>query len=262
MVSDLGWHEKQMINPGVWPKVIKTIKRNVFSQKFEPEVFFLTKIIPNDAVCLDVGASYGRYAYYLSKYVCPKGEVFAFEPGSDSFAILSTIKFFHRLNNVHLIKKALLDQTQILNLVVPIKHNNKAHKGLSLAYVSHENVSNSHLEQIQTITLDEFCDGLRPSRIDFIKCDVEGAEALVLRGGAGTIKKFLPNMLFEVNHDFFKDKFPESLGIIDAILREHNYNVYLFSKDRPQAVRELKANGNYFFIPPSRIGQFEKVCQI
>lgn len=250
-----------VLNISVWPKIFKTIKRNIFSEKFEPEVFFLKKFLREDAVCVDVGASYGRYTYFLSKYTCPKGKIFAFEPGSESFAVLSAVKFFHSLSNVTLIKKGLSDSAQELNLVIPIKHNNQNHKGLSLAYISRESVPNSYAEKIKMTTVDDFCAQEKLSRVDFIKCDVEGAEALVMQGGTRSIETFLPNLLFEINHDFFKDKFPNSLPIISGILNKNSYDKYLFADNRPTLVQEMAVNGNYFFIPPSKQESFKKACQ-
>lgn len=37
--------------------------------------------------------------------------------------------------------------------------------------------------------LDDFCTEQKIDHVDFIKCDVEGAEFFVFRGGLGTIKK-------------------------------------------------------------------------
>ena len=39
-------------------------------------------------------------------------------------------------------------------------------------------------------------------RLDFIKCDVEGAELMVFRGAAETLRRFRPAVFAEVNADY------------------------------------------------------------
>jgi FkbM family methyltransferase len=52
-------------------------------------------------------------------------------------------------------------------------------------------------EEVDVLSLDEWSD--RIHRCDVIKVDVEGADLLVLRGGARTIEKFRPVILAEFN---------------------------------------------------------------
>lgn len=50
---------------------------------------------------------------------------------------------------------------------------------------------------MKVITLDEWIVSSNLERLDFIKLDVEGAEAKVVRGGIASLKKFSPIILFE-----------------------------------------------------------------
>jgi FkbM family methyltransferase len=50
------------------------------------------------------------------------------------------------------------------------------------------------------LTLDAYSAHL--DRIDFLKCDVEGAELLVLRGAQQTLVRWLPKLVVELNPDW------------------------------------------------------------
>ena len=47
------------------------------------------------------------------------------------------------------------------------------------------------------LTLDEFVKG-KKTKVDFIKCDVEGAELLVFTGGIKSIEKYKPIIFAEM----------------------------------------------------------------
>jgi FkbM family methyltransferase len=75
------------------------------------------------------------------------------------------------------------------------------------------------LEIIQVETLDAWFERENPSRIDWMKLDVEGAEAKVLQFGKKLIIKFKPKILVE-NHQF---KVPTAEQEVRAILVELGY---------------------------------------
>ena len=52
---------------------------------------------------------------------------------------------------------------------------------------------------VQTSTLDDIFNKINPPKLNFIKCDVEGAEYMVLKGGISLIKN--TSQLFSVKWD-------------------------------------------------------------
>ncbi len=92
-------------------------------------------------------------------------------------------------------------------------------------------------QEVPAETLDHLLDG---SRADIIKMDVEGAEAAVIRGAAGTIKKYRPAMLISAYHRT-EDLWSIPLQVLQI---QPDYKVYL------RRTRCLPAwEVNYFFIP-------------
>lgn len=49
------------------------------------------------------------------------------------------------------------------------------------------------------VLLDNFIEKNKISNVDFIKCDVEGAELFVFQGGLTTIERFKPIVISEIS---------------------------------------------------------------
>jgi FkbM family methyltransferase len=79
---------------------------------------------------------------------------------------------------------------------------------------------NHRTEVASQITLDAYAAGL--TRVDFLKCDVEGAELLVLRGAQETLRRWSPKILVELNPDW-SQAFGHSPADTLAFLRSCGY---------------------------------------
>ena len=71
--------------------------------------------------------------------------------------------------------------------------------------------------RVRSTTLDCYCDEQKIQRLDLLKIDVEGAEALVLRGAVKTLSTLRPRILFEKNAD--------SLSECQRILEDFGYRL-------------------------------------
>ena len=54
------------------------------------------------------------------------------------------------------------------------------------------------------VTLDNYIQENNIVKLDFIKCDIEGAEFMALKGGSMSLLKFRPMLLLEINSDWTK----------------------------------------------------------
>ena len=76
-------------------------------------------------------------------------------------------------------------------------------------------------QSVEAVTLDEYVQKNGIAKVDFLKIDVEGAEASVLDGATSVLDRDKPIPLIELHElDRFKDKHPAILK-----LRDHNYQV-------------------------------------
>jgi len=223
----------------------KTIYYNIQNKKFEREVYALNRFVTSGSICFDIGAGYGKYTFMLSKIVGNTGHIYSFEPGNYSYRVLSNIVKFHRLKNVTLVKKALLDKKGFSTLAIPIKESGKLGKGI--AYVCSNFDPGFVYEKVEQTTLDDYCLENGISNIDFIKCDVEGAELLVLKGGKSCIERYKPVILCEVIKEFL-DRFGLNLSDIHNFINQINYKIFILKDDRFEKIDQITQNHNYFFI--------------
>ena len=230
---------------------IKTINRNVKRIKLEPECALLNRFVKQGDVCFDVGAGYGRIAYVLSKLIGPSGRVYCFEPGRFSFRVLSIVKGVQRLRNLIMMKLALSDKEFVSQMIIPVKDGNKK-PGPSLAYLNLVvRMPEAYIIQdnVACLSLDEFVTRKGISRLDFLKCDVEGAELLFLKGARSTLRVLKPVLLMEVDPKLLA-RFGVGGGDVFQFLKETGYSAFLADGQSLRRVDSCRENEvNYFFFP-------------
>lgn len=84
----------------------------------------------------------------------------------------------------------------------------------------------------EMICLDDYTANNNIHRIDFVKCDIEGAELLALRGMKMTLKKHKPKMLLEINDNWTKAFEYTSCDLI-VFLKEVGYKSFFKVDKKP-----------------------------
>jgi FkbM family methyltransferase len=211
----------------------------------EPEMRTLASFVaPGDCV-VDVGANVGFYTVRLSEAVGIQGTVHAFEPVPETFAILSATVRRLPLSNVVLHASALSDHSGTAEIVVPREAGGA--DNLYLAHLAGKAAPPGRRTRIETVTLDEFRRNGLP-RISFIKCDVEGAELLVLRGALAVLREDRPVMLCEVcGH---AKRFQTTPGDVFAFIQTIGYRAMrLDGEVLVNCSDPIPEVENYFFMP-------------
>jgi FkbM family methyltransferase len=162
--------------------------------------------------------------YLFSDLTGNRGEVHAFEPVPSTFSILTeNIRRFPAYKNVHLNRMALGDKDQRTNMLVP----QGDHEQVSLVrYLdgSWKDAGNEIAStEVEMMQLDQYAEHL--GRVDFIKCDVEGAELLVLRGAQSTLRRFRPKLFLEID-DRWVRSFGWNTAEVLSFLREIGYSYF------------------------------------
>ena len=165
----------------------------------------------------DVGANVGWYSLNIACIV-PAGHVFAFEPVPSTFEQLKSNVVLNDFSNVSVHGFGISD-----------------HEGADTFYVSPEMSPAASAARIKDVNrLQEICCHVRRlddvwneigATVDFIKCDVEGAELLVLRGGTACIQQCLPIILCEMLRKW-SAKFGYHPNEIIALLEGFGYECY------------------------------------
>jgi FkbM family methyltransferase len=186
----------------------------------------------------DVGANVGVYTKELSLAVGPTGKVYSFEPVSENYDILTAFAKKRRLDNVHPFRAALGLHLSEGEIVIP---DMKGFTGFYWAHLSRAG-EKGRRQPVKVLTLDDLFKRRVVARLDFIKCDVEGGELEVLRGGLALLAACRPAWLIEVSRD--------TSGEVFRLFHELGYQAHVYSDQltRVDAYRD-KEFSNYFFLP-------------
>ncbi len=254
----------------------KVVSRNLRNVKFEPEVAYLRFILGNNDICLHIGASDGRHSYVMSQ-LASDGWIYCFEPSSFSFGVLQRIINFYRLNNVTCINAAVSDELGFATLVTPVKTS--GHIGTAFAFISKTQPTSDQprseiesrgvkIEEVKSLTIDDFCAEEKLDKVDFIRCDVEGGEMKVLNGAKRNIDKNLPNALVEIHPICLQENFESSGDSVKEFFLSRGYRMFCLVGSTLTEVKSVKVERwrDYFFIHPARAatlrpGPFSRLFQ-
>jgi FkbM family methyltransferase len=156
----------------------------------------LRPLVPRDGVVVDIGAHAGQFTKLFSR-LAPEGRVISVEPSPYALSILRPVVRLHRLRNVTIVPHGLSDTPGELVLRTPIKRSGAMGFGLA-SFADPGGERQTRADVVQVETLDSLVARLGLDRLDLIKCDVEGWEGHVLRGGCAAIGRFRPAIMLEV----------------------------------------------------------------
>jgi FkbM family methyltransferase len=195
-----------------------------FTGKFESkETAFIKNCIQEHWVCLDVGGCFGYYSVLFSKLVGKKGIVHTFEPVAINRLFLEKNIALNACSNVSVHKFALGEKQALTTIYVP-------EGGVSGSLRAHAEIDKCEEIQVEVKTLDGFANENSLSRVDFIKADIEGAELLMINGGAGIILKFRPIIMVEVQ-ETSTSLFGYQPSDLFGVLYEYGYRSYVVGID-------------------------------
>lgn len=156
----------------------------LFWKNTEPEKHYAYKIfIKDNDVVFDVGANTGMHSYFFSKHF-KQTKVYAFEPLPANADYIKDAISLNNITNIELVNAAVGAKTG------EIYFNTAANN--SQGFITEQQ---SDLK-VKLESLDNFIEA-RQVIPNFIKIDVEGAEAMVLEGFKNQIARMQPVMIIE-----------------------------------------------------------------
>ena len=165
---------------------------------YEPEVCqIITRIVKPGWVCVDVGAHVGYFTLLLAKLVGEHGHVIAFEAHPENAEqIRSNVRINGYEARVQVENMAVSDGNYHRVKLFP----GRKHSSAEWNIVGHDvegNPTQPELDVPATSLDSYFPPG---SRVDFVKMDIEGAEAQALRGMRRLLQEYKP-LVFVEFHD-------------------------------------------------------------
>lgn len=158
--------------------------------------YFLKNIVEKGHTCIDIGANLGYYSTVLSKLAGPEGKVYAVEPVEPVRIVLE--KNTRRCKNIEILPYALGEE----DTTIQISNNTFREKGFLASGSFFVSDGKSVRQPDDNIA---FTASMKKGsmlfahldRLDFIKCDIEGYEIVVLPELEPIILKFRPVLLVE-----------------------------------------------------------------
>ena len=220
-----------------------------FTEQEEYKIFF-DLLSKKESVFIDIGANVGWYSILASLW---GSKVFAFEPIAETYRrLLKNLK----LNACSTVKAfpIALGETQSKE---KFYYHNQISGASSRANLDYLSDGNAVLVECEMNTLDS-CFANEPlSRIDLIKCDVEGGELFVFKGGRETIKKYRPYVMCEMLRKW-SAKFQYHPNEIIQLFTDLEYNCIALKKDAPgtgyklDQILDSTEETNFLFVPKER----------
>jgi FkbM family methyltransferase len=229
--------------PGLYARLI--------ARRREPnleKIVFLSLVRRGDTV-IDIGANTGYYTLLFSHLVGVRGSVHAFEPVPPTFARLQAYMQRAGPGNVVLNNQALADEEKETALYLPGGDHGQA------ALTAHTFGSWTAEASVQTYpcratTLDAYVATREVGALSFVKCDVEGAELLVLRGARQAIHRFNPLLFLEVSRHWTAD-FSYEPADIARFLQDLGYSRFFLVTDKLLPLSELPRDLDVRRLPDS-----------
>jgi FkbM family methyltransferase len=212
--------------------------------------YFLRSVVKKKDIVIDIGANLGYYSVYFSRWVGAEGIVYAVEPVESVRKVLA--KNVKKLQNVRIIPYALGE----LNKDIEIINTTRKTKGFiasgsNFVMDGSMPVNDENIDKFNAVMRkgSELFGGL--SRIDFIKCDVEGYETNIIPEMEALLKKHQPLMLIETRREnrIYLLKYLSELGFQGFVLEN--------GKLSPSASIKEKEEDDILFIPESKLQSFK-----
>lgn len=231
----------------MFQRLFKTVKLGSEYQ----DIYFLKNIIrPGDHI-VDIGAHLGYYTFQFSRLVGDKGKVIAIEPVSKFNSILQKIIHRKKYNNITIHKVALGGKGEFVEIGIPRVNNQKKFGYARIRELS-EWLEYEETEKVKNVSGNDLLADL--PCIDFIKCDVEGAEVPVFTSMLTVLERHKPVLLCELadKNEFIK---------MHNMLAPLTYETYILKSGKLYKIdkesTEHPISHNYYFIPAARLAHYK-----
>jgi FkbM family methyltransferase len=159
---------------------------------YEPKTTaYFAEVLGPGRVFVDIGANHGYFSVLAAALVGEGGRVVAFEPNPRIFRQLRTHVGLNGFDDrVTLLPSALADAPGEARLFVSQDVGNSGLSSLTPAseHLASGSLSEAHTVSVPVDTFDRWFASSGLSRVDLMKIDVEGAEALVLQGMSAALR--------------------------------------------------------------------------
>ena len=192
--------------------------------EYEPaDSAMIMRLVSPETCVLDVGANMGWYSINIAK-TFPSCKIHAFEPIPKTYSYLEQNIKLNQLRNIISYPFGLSSERKDLTFYFYPEGSGNA---------SAANLSERTDAELITCHVERLDDFVKTSNlhVDFIKCDVEGAELFVFQGAEKTLQQDKPIVFTEMLRKWAaKFGYQPSLTSLEGVLRESEKMLSLLTK--------------------------------
>jgi FkbM family methyltransferase len=217
-------------------------------EKDDSEMLF--KLINDGDTIFDIGANIGWYSNHIAKKF-RNSTIYSFEPIPETFNQISANVELNCATNIRLNNLALSSKKEKLTF-----YYSPTVTGASSSQNITENQSMTKLE-LEAETIDNFISTNSIDKLDFVKCDVEGAEYFVYQGGFETFKNHKPIVFTEMLRKWAA-KFGYHPNDIINYFSQFGYKCFVANEGKLKTldkVDEQTIETNFFFLHDKKHSQ-------
>ncbi len=211
------------------------LKRN-YRYKYH---YYVHQLIKKGDHVVDLGANLGYYTKLFSKWTGKQGKVIAIEPVP---LYMKIIRWATRhCSNVQFVPYALGKENKKIHMVTPSRFG-YLRAGLSQVHDETSGVKPENFEfsfEADMVKANELFAGF--TRLDYLKCDIEGYEAVVLPEIMDTLLKFKPVIQLETWGDQKES--------VERLLSDNGFEKYQLNVDKLERVLPgvTELHGDFIF---------------
>ncbi len=197
----------------------------IYRGEYEPEITQrLLEQFNNNSTFIDIGANIGWFSLHAAHHY-PGIRIHAFEPGA----------FAYRNMDKNIERNQFKSQIKLNQQVVSDHCGSEIFSTQKLGHPLNHIIRPSGRSPakgapVEATTLDQYIEHHAITSVDLIKCDVEGAEMLVLKGACKLLKSHQPALLLEIN-PLWTARFDYSPEQLWALLKDFGYHYHVIESD-------------------------------
>lgn len=208
------------------------------------------RFISEESIVFDIGANIGWYSVHWAQ-LFPTAQIHAFEPIPSTFDCLVRNVALNSISNIrcHMLALSNID-SEVAFFIDPNMTVNASMQNISGS-------SDAVRVLIPTQTLDGYVSKIGLDRLDTIKCDVEGAEFLVLKGAEATLAQNRPVVFAEMLRKW-SAKFDYHPNDIIDFMSAFGYLCYPVNASLPISIKHITdetVETNFVFVHKEQIGR-------
>ena len=216
------WFDKLIIRIFPGNEVYRSIFVNGI---YDPNlIVILNNLLPQEGTLIDAGANMGYVSLLASRVLNENGKIYALEPSQRDFErLIDNVSINHLSKIISCHNIALSDKSGTAQLMIATEERS-ALNTLGTAF-SFKGVEKVKIEDVKTMSLDEFITNEGINHVDVLKLDLEGSELKALQGAVNTIQRYRPAVVLGINQNALKAS-GASLDEIEQMLKTLRYKAY------------------------------------